>query len=286
MRGADRLHVVVDAGIDDAVALGVLTGLGLPMAQVIATEGSVDLVTTAATTARLLATLGNPAPARLGASAGLRAAYPAGRDPFHGTDGFGGQAEQLHRAAVPVNSSGPLEGQVFCSAALTVVAAAIERGDPIDAVTWMGGSVRAGGNMTAVAEFNAWMDPYAADLVFTSEVAVSMVPLDVTMQCAWTAADLALLGARAESLAAPIRGMCERDGSFIPHDAVAAIAMVEPSLFDWIPRYVRCETAGRFTSGQTVVDQRRQAPEPNALVAEAVDAGAVKARIFEVLGRL
>jgi hypothetical protein len=44
------VHVVVDGGLDDALALAVLVGLDVPLSQVIATEGSVDLGTTALTT--------------------------------------------------------------------------------------------------------------------------------------------------------------------------------------------------------------------------------------------
>lgn len=41
------VHVIVDDGLDDALALAVLVGLNVPVAQVIATEGSVNLATTA-----------------------------------------------------------------------------------------------------------------------------------------------------------------------------------------------------------------------------------------------
>ncbi|HUC23597.1 MAG TPA: hypothetical protein VMA73_12890 [Streptosporangiaceae bacterium] len=40
------VHVIVDGGLDDAVALAVLVGLNVPLSQVIATEGSVGLATT------------------------------------------------------------------------------------------------------------------------------------------------------------------------------------------------------------------------------------------------
>ena len=43
----EPVHVIADGGLDDALALTVLVGLNVPLSQVIATEGSVDLVTTA-----------------------------------------------------------------------------------------------------------------------------------------------------------------------------------------------------------------------------------------------
>ena len=52
------VHVIVDGGLDDALALAVLVGLNVPLSQVVATEGSVDLMTTALATRRLMITLG------------------------------------------------------------------------------------------------------------------------------------------------------------------------------------------------------------------------------------
>jgi inosine-uridine nucleoside N-ribohydrolase len=127
---------------------------------------------TAAVTRRLLVTLGNPVPVRLGAGNGLLGPYPDGRDPFHGPAGL---------------------GVVFCGAALTCVAQALAGGVAITEVVWMGGAVAMGGNMTAAAEFNAWMDPPAADLVLASGVPVRMVPLDVTERFAWADAELTAL---------------------------------------------------------------------------------------------
>ncbi len=46
----------------------------------------------------------------------------------------------------------------------------------------MGGGFFEGGNITPAAEFNIYVDPEAADVVFRSGVPVVMMPLDVTHQ--------------------------------------------------------------------------------------------------------
>ena len=51
----------------------------------------------------------------------------------------------------------------------------------IDRVCLMGGAVGEG-NRTASAEFNIWVDPDAAKLVFESDLALTMVTIDVTHQ--------------------------------------------------------------------------------------------------------
>ncbi len=286
----EPLEVVVDGGIDDAVALAVLLGAGVPIRQVVATEGSVALPITARTTARFLASIGaGGVPVRLGARRGLGGPYPTARDPFHGADGFGGFGGDLAGAALPVSALARLEGPVFVSSAMTVVAQALHRDDPVTSVLWMGGAVAVGGNMTAAAEFNAWMDPTAADEVLTSACPVSMVPLDVTMSCRWSRDDLAALaalGPAGELLSRAAGALCERDGIFVPHDAVTAIALIEPARFSWRERHVRCEREGLVAHGATVVDRRRHAPPPNATVAEACDPREIRAAIFAAIAEL
>jgi pyrimidine-specific ribonucleoside hydrolase len=283
------VHAVVDGGLDDALALGVLTGLKVPLAQVVANEGSLGVRATALVTKRLLVTLGNPVPVRLGAAAGLLGPYPGGRDPFHGPDGFGGRAHSLAAAPVPAEPAAGVAGVVFCGAALTCVAQAMAAGAAITEVVWMGGAVAMGGNMTAAAEFNAWMDPPAADLVLASGVPVRMVPLDVTERFAWAEAELTALrdtGRAGSVLAGAFSFVVDRDGSYVPHDAVTVLAMVAPELFGWQARQVRCEPKGEFTAGATVVDRRPRSEPGTVLVVEDVDVAAVSDRILAAVAEI
>jgi pyrimidine-specific ribonucleoside hydrolase len=248
-----------------------------------------DLLTTARTTIRFLRTLHSPVPVRLGTDRGLFGSYPDGRDAFHGPDCFGGAASLLDAAALPDETFRPLEGRVFCSGALTVVARALAAGQPVSEVLWMGGAVAVGGNMTAAAEFNAWMDPPAADRVLTGGTPVRMVPLDITTRFLWTSEELDRLRAtgRVGALLAEALGfLVYRDGIFHPHDAVTAVAMAAPELFTWQGRPARCETTGLLTTGATVVDRRPRAAGGRVLVAEDVDVTEVSARIIGAVGRL
>lgn len=285
----EPVHVIVDGGLDDALALSVLTGLHVPLSQVIATAGSVDLATTATATARLMASLASSVPVRLGADRGLRAPYPQERDPFHGADAFGGKSHTLAPASPVTEQARVLAGTVFCGGALTCVARALQDGCPVSHVVWMGGAVAMGGNMTAAAEFNAWMDPAAADLVLASGIPVRMVPLDVTERFSWSVSELESLraaGSAGRLLAEAISYAHDRDGSFVPHDAVAAIALVAPELFQWSARQVRCETKGEVTSGATVVDRRPWSSPGSVLVAEDADLAGVSARILSAINSI
>jgi len=286
---AHGFHVLVDGGVDDALALAVLVGARVPIAQIVATEGSRPLEQTALTTARLAASLNSDAPVRLGTATARGGPYPPGRDPFHGDDCFAGRSDVLGRADAPTEPWTALDGPVLATGALTVVAAALDAGDSITSVTWMGGSVGVGGNMTAAAEFNAWMDPGATDRVMSAGCPVKMVPLDVTLQCSWGAQEvLALKGVSGGGamLAAAVEPLLLRDRIFVPHDAVAAVAVLEPSLFEWVARDVRCETTGVLTRGATVVDRRPWTAGGQTLVAEAVHSEKVNELILEALAAL
>jgi purine nucleosidase len=54
----------------------------------------------------------------------------------------------------------------------------------------MGGAIRHQGNTTALAEFNTYVDPHAAHMIFHSGMPIILTPLDVTYQCIFTVDDL------------------------------------------------------------------------------------------------
>src|SRR5919109_4299505 len=54
----------------------------------------------------------------------------------------------------------------------------------------MGGALRYEGNTTALAEFNTYVDPHAAHIVYHAGIPTILVPLDVTYQCILTPADV------------------------------------------------------------------------------------------------
>ena len=54
----------------------------------------------------------------------------------------------------------------------------------------MGGAIRHEGNTTALAEFNTYVDPHAAHIVYHASIPTTLVPLDVTYQCLLTANDV------------------------------------------------------------------------------------------------
>jgi len=90
--------------------------------------------------------------------------------------------------------SSPGEITLVAIGPLTNVALAI-RQEPritsaLNELIIMGGSIRHEGNTTALAEFNTYVDPHAAHIVFHSGIPTTLVPLDVTYQCVLTKPDV------------------------------------------------------------------------------------------------
>jgi len=65
--------------------------------------------------------------------------------------------------------------------------------EKIEKIIIMGGAAFYPGNVTPVAEFNIWMDPEAAEVVFSSGLPIVMVGLNVTQKVGFTKKDFSLL---------------------------------------------------------------------------------------------
>ena len=171
---------------------------------------------------------------------------------------------------------------------LTNVAHWVERGVAIERIVWMGGAI-AEGNITPAAEFNAFVDPEAAAIVFGSGIELTMVGLDVTHKALFTRAHADRLrgtgavGRVVAELSDFFQLFHEQrygfDGSPI-HDAMAVGHVIDPTLLTTLHTNVEIETASEHCDGRTVVDRWRVTGAPaNAHVGIDVDA----ARFLELL---
>jgi inosine-uridine nucleoside N-ribohydrolase len=145
----------------------------------------------------------------------------------------------------------------------------------------MGGAAGEG-NITPAAEFNAWVDPEAADIVYRSGLPVTMMGLDVTHKALlWDAEReaMAAAGGPVTKLMCGLLGYFEGfhrrvygwNGGPI-HDAVAVAHLAHPGLVTTVRTNVVVELTGEFTRGRTVVDLHGvTGREPNAEVGVDID---------------
>jgi purine nucleosidase len=95
--------------------------------------------------------------------------------------------------------SAPGEITLVAIGPLTNVALAIRQEprivEALREIIIMGGAIRHEGNTTALAEFNTYVDPHAAHIVYHAGIRVTLVPLDVTYECILTPGDVRRLQA-------------------------------------------------------------------------------------------
>lgn len=133
-------------------------------------------------------------------------------------------------------------------------------------ISLMGGAFGPG-NSTAVAEFNIWADPDAAEMVFASGAKLIMAGLDLTHQFIMDRPRIELLralGGRTAVFSAELldffalayqRTFAGEPGGPL-HDPCSILAVTDPQLFTSEERHVVVETGGVYTRGMTVVDRR------------------------------
>lgn len=169
------------------------------------------------------------------------------------------------------------------------------------AISCMGGTTQVG-NTTAVAEFNIWCDPEAADIVFKSGVPMWMVGLNVTRQVGITENDIERLmagGQVARTFGGLFSFFRKRLGEIHGlttaslHDPCAMVPFILPDTISYAECPVEVALGDGVTRGMTVCDFRkltaakleniRARSEPNCRVAISVDARPLVEHIMQTI---
>ncbi|BAQ69875.1 inosine-uridine preferring nucleoside hydrolase [Rhodovulum sulfidophilum] len=164
-------------------------------------------------------------------------------------------------------------------------------------IVLMGGAYFEVGNITPTAEFNIFVDPEAAAIVFGSGVPITVMPLDVTHKALVTAprnAAFRALGTPVGRAVAAMTDFFERydrekygsEGAPL-HDPCVTAYLIRPELFRGRHVNVEIETEGRFTRGMTVADWWGVSGRaPNATFMGDLDADGFFGLLTDRLGRL
>ena len=139
----------------------------------------------------------------------------------------------------------------------------------IDCISVMGGGIQRG-NRTAVAEFNIWNDPEAAQIIMESGIPVILHGLDVTQKAYITRKEIELFrnaGDKVSTFVADLLDFfaisCIDERKFkgcLMHDSCAVMSLIHPEIFKYFDARVSVELDGRITRGSCCVDVR---PETN-----------------------
>ena len=167
----------------------------------------------------------------------------------------------------------------------------------VQEIVLMGGGYFEGGNITPAAEFNIYVDPEAADIVFKSGVPLVVMPLDVTHKVLTTKPRVQALrdmGTEVGRVAADWADFFERfdvakygsEGGPL-HDPTVVAYLIQPHLFKGRLINVEIETRSELTLGMTVADWWGVTDRPkNALFIGDVDAQGFFDLLTERLARL
>ena len=169
--------------------------------------------------------------------------------------------------------------------------------DKVQDIILMGGAYFEVGNMTPTAEFNIYVDPQAADIVFRSGVPITVLPLDVTHKALVTQPRndaFRALGTPVGIAVAQMTEFFERydrekygsDGAPL-HDPCVTAYLIRPDLFTGRHVNVQVETTSELTMGMTVADWWGVTDHaPNAYFIGDLDADGFFSLLTERLARL
>lgn len=308
----NRFPVIIDCdpGVDDTAALLLASQLEeLDIRAITTVSGNVGVDKTTANAVKVRHAMGKDIPIYMGADRPMFR-EPINAENFHGIDGFGGVAypqeiinteigdekawDAIYRIAKECNG----ELVIIAVAPMTNLGIALakykELPKLIKRIVIMGGAA-IGGNVTPCAEFNIYVDPEAADMMFCSGVPVYMCGLDVTLKAYMTPEELEEIGAldsfQAKLFRDVLQGGLQKylEWGFkgvALHDPVAVLYTVDDSMFETHQVGIRVETKGQLTLGKTVTDlYSDKQMEHNAYIVTDVDREAFVKKVKDLMSK-
>ena len=293
-------HIILDTdpGVDDALAF--ILAFNSPEIKVEAittVAGNVNHTKGHKNAKKLVEFLGVDVPICAGAVKPLIRTLGHAED-VHGSTGLGEsklpeptiEADPRNAVEMIIEKANELGKKLTLVAVgpLTNIASAIladsELPEKVDKLVIMGGAFfltpYGHGNVNAVAEFNIWVDPEAAKIVFDSGIPIVAAGLDTTTHpsCRMSPEMFERIVSKDNRTANLVDDLCRkmvtRSNGFSLHDPQAIAYVVNPSLYTTEKHQVDLECDSKLTRGMTVVDRRRwrkEASKENVEVIVKVD---------------
>lgn len=276
-----KIVIDTDPGQDDAVAI--LLALGSPkeldILGIVAVAGNVPVQQTVHNALQIIELAGKPdVPVYVGCERPLRgklvtAEYVHGKSGLdgptlpapkikprdgHGVDFIIQTLLDNEPGTVTLCALGPLTNLAMAFIKAPAIVPRVKQ------IVLMGGGLFEGGNTTPAAEFNIYVDPEAADVVFHSGIPITQVPLDVSHFMLADSARIARFRALGNRTGVATAEMLEFFSRFDVskygseggplHDPCVIAWLLRPELFEGRHVNVAIETASELTRGMTVVD--------------------------------
>lgn len=310
----DKKKIIIDCdpGYDDAVAL--LLAAGSPSVEVLGittVAGNQTLEKVTRNALRIATLAGLDVPVAAGAARPLLRDEVVVAANIHGESGLDGttlpqatlKPDPRHAAQLIVDTvmnEPPQSVTLVPIGPLTNIALAARLepriAERVKEVVLMGGGYHIG-NVKPMAEFNIENDPEAAHIVFEEKWPIVMVGLDLTYQALATQTvkdKIAAIHTPASDFVTQVltrfsENYKKSKGFDEPpvHDACAVAYVIDPGVIETRNAPVHVEYRGEYTSGMTVTDLRRKAPQDcHTAVAMKLDRERFWNLVIEAVGNL
>ena len=311
---ARKIIIDTDPGQDDAVAI--LLALGSPKEieglGITAVAGNVPLELTQKNARMICELAGRPDIHVFAGSKNPLAKRLVTAEHVHGKTGLDGPTlpdptmplQEKHAVDFIIETlrTQPAGSVTLCPLGpLTNIASAFNQApdiiEKVQDIVLMGGAYFEVGNITPAAEFNIYVDPEAAEIVFKAGAPITVMPLDVTHKALVTKARndaFRDLGTPVGIAVAEMTDFFERydkekyGSAGAPlHDPTVIAYLIKPKLFTGRFINVEIETKSVLTLGMTVADWWRVTDrEPNAMFMGDIDADGFFTLLTDRLARL
>jgi len=273
-----RIIIDTDPGVDDSLTfLLALASREIQLEALTTTQGNVTL-DKATRNALSVLELAHASHIPVAAGSMYPLVEPLRASAFvHGESGIGNsQLPEPHTKPVQQHAvdyliervlAEPNELSIFPIAPLTNIAMAIRKApkfaEAVKELVIMGGAIQEAGNMSPLAEFNIFVDPHAAHIVFHSGIPITLIPLDVTHKCLLKQEHVDRLMQINSPISRFIRDTLEvylksslelgYEGSSL-HDPLTLATVIAPELLTLREYYVDVDISGGVSMGKTLAD--------------------------------
>ncbi len=215
---------------------------------------------------------------------------------IHGEDGLGGP--KIPEPITPVKEEHGVDFMIrtlresdekitlIPTGPLTNIAMALIKApdikEKIDRIIIMGGAVMDPGNITSAAEFNIYVDPEAAKIVFASGCNIYLNTLDVSMKAVFYEEDIEALRVQGDKVSDIVAQLLDFFASThvkhfgfkaCPiHDALCVGVLIDENLIEYQKTFLDISVQDPLTLGETVADLWGiTGNEPNCYISTKVD---------------
>ena len=272
-----KIIIDTDPGHDDAMALMLAVKCGLFDVKAVTTVCGNSTISNTTRNARFILDLleKDNIPIFSGAKQPLKKkliqAVVHGKSGLEGIDPINepGLTNNAVDKTIEIVTNNPNQITLITLGPLTNVAKAILKNsdamDKVREIISMGGAIRVPGNKNRVAEFNIFVDPEAADIVFRFPVKKTIIPLDACNNVRLTLSDFkkiknSKLRRILIKMTKPyIKNIFEDTGinAALMYDPLTVFYLINPNAATTFDCNIEIETKSELTRGMTVADLRK-----------------------------